>query len=93
MTDAAGVHRVQDYLRYLDREARMRFDSGMGVEQAALDIALGEYRHWLDPERIVVNVDALYREYRGDRRQPDMARLFGLMAQVRRRLHTPGGAP
>lgn len=84
MTDAAGVRRVQDYLRYLDREARLRFDAGMTVEIAALDIALGEYRHWLDPERIVANVDALYREYRGDHSVLDMARLFGLMARLRR---------
>jgi glyoxylase-like metal-dependent hydrolase (beta-lactamase superfamily II) len=84
MTDAAGVRRVQDYLRYLDREARPRFDAGMRVEDAALDIALGEYRHWLNPERIVANVDALYREYRGDHSMPDMTRLFGLMAQLHR---------
>lgn len=83
MTDAAGVRRVQDYLRYLDREARPRFDAGMAVEDAALDIALGEFRHWLNPERIVANVDALYREYRGDRSVPDMARLFGSMARLR----------
>ncbi len=86
MTDAIGVRRVHDYLSYLDHEARLRFDTGMSVEQAALDIALGEYRHWLDPERIVVNVDTLYRGYRGDRRQPDATRLFRLMAQVRRQL-------
>ena len=86
MTDAAGVRWVQDYLRYLDREARLRFDAGMTVENAALDIALGEFRHWLNPERIVANVDALYREYRGDSSGPDMVRLFGLMAQVRRQL-------
>ncbi len=93
MTDAAGVRKVQDYLRYLDREARMRFDAGMTVENAALDIALGEYRRWLNPERIVANVDALYREYRGGHSEPDMAKLFGLMAQVRQRLHAPGRAP
>ena len=86
MTDAAGVRWVRDYLRYLDSEARLRFDAGMTVENAALDISLAEFRHWLNPERIVVNVDALFREYRGDRSEPDMLRLFGLMAQVRRKL-------
>ena len=86
MTDAAGVRRVGDYLKYLDREARLRFDAGMAVEYAALDISLGEFRHWLIPERIVANVDALYRGYRGDRSGPDMVRLFELMAQVRRKL-------
>jgi glyoxylase-like metal-dependent hydrolase (beta-lactamase superfamily II) len=90
MTDAAGVRRVQDYLRYLNGEARLRFDAGMTVEQAALDIALGEYRHWLDPERIVVNVDTLYRGYRGDDSAPDMIRLFGLMAQLRRSQRASG---
>jgi glyoxylase-like metal-dependent hydrolase (beta-lactamase superfamily II) len=84
ITDAAGVRRVQDYLRHVDREARRRFDAGMAVEEAALDIALGEYRHWLNPERIAANVDSLYREYRGDASAPDMVKLFGLMASVRR---------
>ena len=86
MTDAAGVRRVQEYLRFVDQEARLRFDAGMEVEQAALDIALGEFRNWLDPERIAVNVDSLYREYRGDDAPSDPVRLFGLMARVRRAL-------
>ncbi len=86
MTDATGVRRVQEYLRYVDREARLRFDAGMEVEQAALDIALGEYRHWLDAERIAVNVDSLYREYRGDSAPSDPLQLFGMMARVRRAL-------
>jgi glyoxylase-like metal-dependent hydrolase (beta-lactamase superfamily II) len=86
ITDAAGVRRVQEYLRYVDGEARRRFDAGMDVEQAARDIALGEYRHWLDPERIAVNVDSLYREYRDDGTAPDPVQLFGLMARVRRGL-------
>lgn len=86
MTDANGVRAVQEYLRFVDREARLRFDAGMTVEAAALDIALGEYRHWLDAERIAVNVDTLFRGYRGDRSTPDVVRLFGLMAAVRRRM-------
>ena len=86
MTDAAGVRRVQGYLSYLDHEARLRFDAGVPADQAALDIALGEFRHWLSPERIAVNVDTLYRGYRGEPSASDMVRLFGLMAQLRRRL-------
>lgn len=84
MTDAAGVRRVQEYLRYLDAEARKRFDAGMPVGEAVTDIALGEFRHWLDAERNAVNVDTLYRDYRGDRSPPDLVRLFGLMARLRR---------
>jgi glyoxylase-like metal-dependent hydrolase (beta-lactamase superfamily II) len=88
MTDAAGVRRVQQYLRYIDGEARSRFAAGMPVDAAALDIALGEYRQWLDPERIAVNVDTLYRGYRGDDSPPDVVRLFGLMAKTRRHLRS-----
>lgn len=84
LTDKAGVARVQEYLRYLDREARTRYDAGMSVDEAVRDIALGEYRHWLDPERIAVNVHTLFREYAGDTSPPDVVALFGAMAAIRR---------
>ncbi|MGH8196761.1 MAG: MBL fold metallo-hydrolase [Steroidobacteraceae bacterium] len=84
MTDAAGVRRVQQYLRYLETEARRRFDAGMSAEDAARDIGLGEFRHWLDAEKIAVNVDTLYRDFRGDRSPPDLLRLFEQMARLRR---------
>jgi glyoxylase-like metal-dependent hydrolase (beta-lactamase superfamily II) len=86
MTDKQGVRRVREYLRYLDQEARMRYDAGLSVEDAVSDIALGEYRHWLDAERVAVNVHTLYREYSGDSTPPDVVALFGAMAAVRRRL-------
>lgn len=85
MTDAAGVRRMQEYLRYVDREARRRYDAGMPEEEAMLDIALGEYRNWLDAERLAVNVASLYREYGGDRTPLDVVRMFGLMAKLKRR--------
>lgn len=85
MTDAAGVRAMQDYLRYVDREARRRFDAGMPETEAMLDIALGEYRHWPDAERLAVNVASLYREYRGDTRPLDVLAMFGLMAKLKRR--------
>ncbi len=65
ITDAAGVRRVQDYLRFIDGEARARFDAGLSAKEAALDIALGDFAAWGDAERIAVNVATLYREYRG----------------------------
>jgi len=83
VTDKAGVRRVADYLAYVDREARKRFDAGLPVREAALDIALGDFSSWGDGERIAVNVDTLYREYRGDGRVTPVIELFALMAQVR----------
>jgi cyclase len=82
ITDASGVKSVRAYLRYIDQEARKRFDAGLGVAEAALDIALGDYASWGDSERIVANVDALYREYRGDTTPADVPQLFELMARV-----------
>ncbi len=65
ITDIAGVRRVQDYLRFVEGEARARFDAGLSVEEAALDISLGGYADWGDAERLAVNVSTLYRDYRG----------------------------
>ncbi len=83
ITDKAGVRRVADYLAYVDGEARKRFDAGLPVREAALDIALGEFSSWGDAERIAVNVDSLYREYRGDGMVTPVIELFALMAEVR----------
>ena len=62
VTDESGVRDVQRYLRYVQAEARARFDAGMDVEAAADDIDLADFRDWGDPERIVANVAAAYRE-------------------------------
>lgn len=83
VTDKAGVQRVADYLAFVDREARKRFDAGLSVRDAAHDIALGDFSAWGDAERIAVNVDSLYREYRGDGKVTPVIELFALMAEVR----------
>jgi glyoxylase-like metal-dependent hydrolase (beta-lactamase superfamily II) len=86
LADAGDVRRMADYLRYVDREARGRYEAGMPALEAALDITLGEFRDWPDPERIAANVLALYREYRGDPSPPDVVAVFAAMATVRRQL-------
>ena len=74
---------VAEYLKFVDAETRKRFKAGLSVRDAALDIALGDYSSWGDAERIAVNVDTLYREYRGDGVVTPVIELFGLMAEVR----------
>ncbi|RMB08205.1 MBL fold metallo-hydrolase [Eilatimonas milleporae] len=84
ITDLAGVRRVQDYLRYIAAEARKRYDAGLGVRDAAHDIALSDFDSWLDAERIAVNVSTLYREFAGEENNDlDVPALFGLMAEIR----------
>jgi cyclase len=84
ITDKDGVRQVAQYLQYVDTEARKRFDGGLSVTEAVQDIALGDYANWGDAERIAVNVDTLYREYRGDNEVTGVVELFGLMAAARK---------
>lgn len=89
LTDKAGVQRLKEYLEMLHREARKRFDAGMDPMAAALDISLDAYSSWKDAERIVVNVETLYREFRGQTGgKPDAAVLFGKMARWKRSRET-----
>jgi cyclase len=62
VTDHSGVRDVQRYLTYVRDEAARRFEAGMDAEAAALDIDVGDFRDWGDPERIAVNVATVYRE-------------------------------
>jgi glyoxylase-like metal-dependent hydrolase (beta-lactamase superfamily II) len=80
LTDKAGVRRLRDYLDYIAREARKRYDAGMPVFEAAQDIALDDYSSWGDGERIVVNVNTLYREFSGAKGPADVNALFAQMA-------------
>ena len=82
VTDKPGVARVRDYLAYIAREARARFDSGVGAFEAARSIALDDYASWGDGERIAVNVATLYREFGAKDVPSDAATLFGWMAQI-----------
>ena len=81
ITDKSGVRALRHYLDYLRVEARRRFDAGLGYEEAARDISLAPFAHWTDPERILVNVHALYREFRRDAAPPDAMALFAAMGR------------
>ena len=83
ITDKSGVRALRHYLEFLYAEARKRYDAGLDVEDAARDISWSTFRDWTDQERMVVNVDAAYREFGGDTSPRDMVRLFTLMARWR----------
>ena len=83
ITDKKGVQAMKDYLLYIKAEARRRYDAGMPVFQAARDIALDRFAGWGDPERMVVNVASLYREF-GARQELGIMELFAEMG----RFHT-----
>ena len=82
ITDKRGIEAMRGYLVYVTEQARLRFDAGMGVMEAALDISLADYDSWGDAERIVVNVANLYKEFAGDTTRNDITELFAMMAAV-----------
>lgn len=85
VTDRAGALRVRDYLAYVRDEARRRFEAGLSWEEAARDVALGDWSAWGDAERIAVNVHTLYRELGGAAKAPaGPLELFAVMGSLAR---------
>lgn len=77
-----GVEMVRGYLEWLRSEASDRYHAGMSAADAARDIELGEYRDWGDYERIVINVDTIYREFDPAHPPANLLDQFALMAQL-----------
>ena len=88
ITDKKGVQAMKDYLLYIKAEARRRYDAGMPVFQAARDIALDRFAGWGDPERMVVNVASLYREF-GSPQELGIMELFAEMGRFEARHEEP----
>jgi glyoxylase-like metal-dependent hydrolase (beta-lactamase superfamily II) len=85
ITDKQGVRALKHYFEYVSAEARKRFDAGMGEDEAARDIALHAFRGWIDAERMIVNVNSLYREFRGGTETTSLEELQGRMSLWRKR--------
>jgi glyoxylase-like metal-dependent hydrolase (beta-lactamase superfamily II) len=92
LTDRRGVEDLKRYFLHLDREARGRHEAGMTSMEAALDISFADQSAWAEPERIVANVQTLYRWYSGAERTPG-PEMFALMADFERRRAAGGWAP
>jgi hypothetical protein len=80
--DKQGVEPIKAYWEYLLAETRKRYDAGMSEEEAVSDIPLDDYASWTDRERIVINVNTLYKEFSGDNTPPNVVELFGAMAKI-----------
>ena len=82
ITDKSGVRAVREYLVYIEAEARKRHAAGMSVMEAAKDISFEDYSSWGDAERIVVNVDTLYKEFNNDPTPSDIVQMFEMMSKL-----------
>lgn len=79
--DGSAIKSVREYLTFVSDYADCAWTTGQLFQEAAARIDLGEYRDWLDAERVVVNVYQLYREI--DPRTPQLGirELFDLQAE------------
>jgi cyclase len=89
VTDLGGVRAVRHYLTWLTDEARRRYDDGMDAATAATDISRRElgtsrFASWGDAERLVINVDTLFREFSGSHERTNVVDLFAQMAALAR---------
>ncbi len=82
VTDLGAVATLKGYFEHLTTEARTRFDTGMSPLEAARDIDLGPYAHLREPERLVANINALYKDFGADV-AVDPVTVITLMAEYR----------
>lgn len=85
VTDKAGVKVFRDYLAWVQREVRARFDAGLEVEEAAADIIFRPpYDGWMLPERIVGCVNYLYGLWGSPDVETSFLKMFDMLARYER---------
>ncbi|CCA92162.1 MBL fold metallo-hydrolase [Novosphingobium sp. PP1Y] len=86
ITDKQGVRLFHTYLASLRREARIRFEAGLSVEQAADDIRLEPpFDEWLLPERIAGSVNSLFLQWGSPTAEKEFMKVFDLIARYAKR--------
>ena len=83
VTDVDGVRKVRDYLAFVIETAENAYRSGTSFTEAAEGVDLGEFRDWLDSERIVANIYRHYTFLDPDTPVLEAIELFALQAQWR----------
>lgn len=82
LTDKAGIVRHLEYLTALRSAAAPLFRDGMNAEQAALRLMRQDFGALAGSERLVVNVAAAFREFRGQDTPDGVIPLFGAMSRL-----------
>lgn len=85
----AELREVREYLALVRRESRRCFEAGLDETQAAIEIRLGWFDKWVEPERLVHNVMRCYAELRGEPFAPlDGAKLRAGLETFRAKVRT-----
>ncbi len=64
------VSKTLRYLRLVKRTSRLHFERGESAEETSRAIRLGQYADWVEPERVMLNVQRLYQEFRSELPMP-----------------------
>jgi glyoxylase-like metal-dependent hydrolase (beta-lactamase superfamily II) len=80
ISDKAAVRSLRDYFTTLRDAARARYDAGLDWVAAAQEIVADHFTHWIDRERVFVNVNSLYREFAGDTKPLAVTKVYEAMA-------------
>lgn len=91
ISEKAAVRELKAYLTHIRNEALRHYKDGVPFEVAANKINLDEFSGWLDPERIIINVASLYREFSGSKAELDRMPLFAAMKRYREARHKAHG--
>jgi cyclase len=83
IVEKPAVRELKSYFEYITAEARRHFNNGIPSEIAAQKISLDRFASWLDPERMIINVAALYREFSGSKEPLERMPLFAAMKRWR----------
>ena len=60
------VSKTLEYIRLVKRTSRLHFERGASAEETSRAIRLGRYADRVEPERVLLNVQRLYQEFRGE---------------------------
>ncbi len=84
VTDMEGLRSMAAYLGHVVAQGADLKDRGLTPQQAALEMDIGEYATWKDPERLVLNLMRLWLELDGKRASTrlDVFEGFGAMAEL-----------
>ena len=85
ITDKNGIQQVKAYWEYITPQVRQCYEAGLSAKGAAYDIALSDgfaqmpFASWNSPERIMTNVNIMYRHLRGQTKHPKITELLNLL--------------
>jgi len=78
--DKAGVRELRLYLVTLRDAAKSCYDAGLKWTEAAEEIVLDLFPHWIDRERVFINTATLYRHFSAGEFKPSVTDIYEPMA-------------